>query len=130
MRRDKGWGYWMGTGFKGREFHLWRNGQKCAQWSQEHASSLGSGGMKAWAAFFKCPAGDVAPPGDSQVSAKAKGRRGTQSDPEEGGLCLPGKELRWSWFRESSRRVLGVEVALAQLRWTIREHSGNGRLAS
>jgi len=69
-------------------------------------------------------------PGDSQVSAKAKGRRGTQSDPEEGGLCLPGKELRWSWFRESSRRVLGVEVALAQLRWTIREHSGNGRLAS
>lgn len=26
-----------GTGFEGREFHLWRNGQKCAQWSQEHA---------------------------------------------------------------------------------------------
>lgn len=36
-----------GTGFEGREIHLWRNGQKCAQWSQEHASSLGSGGVKA-----------------------------------------------------------------------------------
>lgn len=61
-----------GTGFKGREFHLWRNGQKCAQWSQEHASSLGSGGMKAWAAFFKCPAGDVAPQGTARFLPRRK----------------------------------------------------------
>lgn len=31
---------------------------------------------------------------------------------------------------ESSGRMWGVEVALAQVRWTIREHSGDGRLAS
>lgn len=74
--------------------------------------------------------GRCSSPGDSQVSAKAKGRRGTQSDAEEGGLCLPGKEHRWHWFRESSGRMWGVEVALAQVRWTIREHSGDGRLAS
>lgn len=46
-------------------------------------------------------------PGDSQVSAEVKGRRGTQSDAEEGGLCLPWKEHRWSWFRESACGMWG-----------------------
>ena len=99
-----------GTGFKGREFHLWRNGQKCVRWSQEHASSLGSGGMKAWAAFFKCSAGDVAPQGTARFLPRRK---------VEGALSLILRRILYQLSHQGKEKVGRIEgVSLTYIHTT------------